>query len=41
MVMLFSLCNMPAMFQAYINKIMRGILDEYYVMYLNNILIYS
>jgi hypothetical protein len=41
MVMPFSLCNAPATFQAYINKAMRGILDEYCVVYLDDILIYS
>jgi hypothetical protein len=39
--MLFGLYNTPVMFQAYINKIIKGILDKYYVIYLNNILIYS
>jgi hypothetical protein len=41
MVMLFGLCNAPATFQAYINEMMRGILDEYCVVYLDDILIYS
>jgi hypothetical protein len=41
MVMLFGLYNTPATFQAYINKTMQGILNEYYIIYLNNILIYS
>jgi hypothetical protein len=39
--MLFGLYNAPATFQAYINKTMQGILNEYCVVYLNNILIYS
>jgi hypothetical protein len=39
--MLFSLYNTPAIFQAYINKIIQGILDKYYIIYLDNILIYS
>jgi hypothetical protein len=37
----FGLCNTPTTFQSYINKAMKGILDEYCVVYLNNILIYS
>jgi hypothetical protein len=41
MVILFGLCNMPAIFQAYINKIIQGILDEYCIVYLDDILIYS
>jgi hypothetical protein len=41
MVMLFGLYNTPATFQAYINEVMRGILNKYCVVYLNNILIYS
>jgi hypothetical protein len=39
--MLFGLYNTPATFQAYINKIIQGILNKYCVVYLNNILIYS
>jgi hypothetical protein len=41
MIMLFGLYNAPATFQAYINKVIQGILDKYYIVYLNNILIYS
>lgn len=37
----FRLCNTPATFQAYINQAMRGILDEFIVVYLDDILIYS
>jgi hypothetical protein len=40
-VMPFGLCNAPATFQAYINEMMRGILDKYCVVYLDDILIYS
>jgi hypothetical protein len=41
LVMPFGLTNTPATFQRYINKAMRGILDNYYIIYLNNILIFS
>ena len=37
----FGLCNAPATFQAYINQAMRGILDEFVIVYLDDILIYS
>ena len=37
----FGLCNAPATFQVYINQAMRGILNEFVVVYLDNILIYS
>jgi hypothetical protein len=37
----FSLTNAPASFQAYINKALSAHLDHIYVVYLNNILIYS
>jgi hypothetical protein len=37
----FRLTNAPATFQAYINKILKGLLDITYVAYLNNIYIYS
>ena len=39
--MLFGLTNTPATFQAYINKILSSLLDEFYVIYLNDILIFS
>ena len=39
--MLFGLVNAPAMFQAYINRALRGILDVFATAYLNNIMIYS
>jgi hypothetical protein len=41
MVMLFSLTNVLAMFQLYINTAIEGILDDFYIVYLDNILIYS
>jgi hypothetical protein len=37
----FGLTNAPATFQRYINEAMRGILDNYYIIYLDNILIFS
>jgi hypothetical protein len=39
--MSFRLTNAPAIFQAYINKILKGFLDITCVAYLNNIYIYS
>jgi hypothetical protein len=36
----FRLTNILATFQAYINKIMQGILNKFYIIYLDNILIY-
>jgi hypothetical protein len=39
--MLFGLINALATFQAYINKALTGYLDEFCVVYLDNILIYS
>ena len=41
MVMPFSLSNVPATFQAYINKALAGMIDVFYVIYLDDILIYS
>ena len=41
MVMLFSLTNTPAMFQAYIHKALSHLIDSICIMYLNDILIYS
>ena len=41
MIMLFGLFNMPATFQAYINKALAGIIDVFCVVYLDDILIYS
>jgi hypothetical protein len=37
----FKLTNAPAIFQAYINKILEGLLDITCVVYLNNICIYN
>jgi len=37
----FSLCNGPATFQRYINKVLHGILDDFCTAYLDDILIYS
>ena len=37
----FGLTNAPAIFQAYINKTLEGLLDITCVAYLNNIYIYS
>lgn len=41
MVMPFGLTNAPATFQAYINKALAGLLDEFCVVYLDDILIFS
>jgi len=37
----FGLTNAPATFQAYINKALLGLLDTIYIVYLNNIIVYS
>jgi hypothetical protein len=39
--MLFGLTNAPAIFQAYINNILRKYLDVFVVVYLDDILVYS
>ncbi len=39
--MLFGLTNAPAIFQSYINRILIDFIDIYYIIYLDNILIYS
>ena len=38
--MLFRLINASIIFQAYINKALLGLLDEFYIVYLDNILIF-
>jgi len=37
----FRLTNAPVIFQAYINKALLGLLDTIYIVYLNNIIVYS
>jgi len=37
----FRLTNIPATFQAYINKALLGLLDIIYIVYFNNIIVYS
>jgi hypothetical protein len=37
----FGLTNSPAIFQAYINKALSGLVDVIYAVYLDDILIYS
>jgi len=39
--MLFELINAPALYQSLINNIFRKYLDDFVVVYLNDILIYS
>src|SRR6266498_4899848 len=39
--MLFSLANMLVIFQLYINRALVGLINIYYIIYLDNILIYS
>ena len=41
MIMSFGLFNVPATFQAYINKALAGMVNVFYVVYFNDILIYS
>jgi len=38
--MLFDLINVSIIFQTYINKILTKLLDDFYVVYLNDILIF-
>ena len=40
-IMLFNLFNTPAIFQTYINKILADMINVFYVVYLDDILIYS
>ena len=40
LVILFSLYNIPAMFQNYINHILYNILDDFYTVYFDNILVF-
>ena len=40
-IILFGLCNALAIFQAFINKMLREYLDAFCTAYLNNILVYS
>ena len=37
----FGLTNAPATFQAFINNVLRKYLDNFVIIYFNNILIYS
>jgi len=39
--MLFRLTNILVIFQAYINKVLLGLLNTIYIVYLNNIIVYS
>ena len=41
MIMSFDLFNVPATFQAYINKALTDMMNVFYVVYLNDILIYN
>ena len=37
----FRLINAPATFQAYINKALKGLLDDIYITFIDNILIFN
>ena len=37
----FRLTNALAIFQAYINKVLQGLVDDFYIVYLDDILIFS
>ncbi len=39
--MSFRLTNTPASFQAYINNALQGLVDNFYIVYLDDILIFS
>ena len=41
LVLLFRLINRPAIWQAYINNILRKFLDVFVLVYLDNIVVYS
>lgn len=41
LVMLFGLCNAPAVFQNFVNEIFRDLLYKFLVVYLDDILIFS
>ena len=41
MIILFRLINTSAMFQTYINNVLRKHLNMFVIIYLNNILVYS
>ena len=41
MIMSFGLFNVPATFQAYINKVLTDMVNVFYVVYFDDILIYS
>jgi hypothetical protein len=41
LVMPFGLTNAPATFQAYINRALRGYIDDFCIVYLDDILVYS
>ena len=40
-IMLFRLLNAPASFQGYINKVLAEKLNDFVIVYLNNIVIYT
>jgi hypothetical protein len=41
LVISFGLTNAPAIFQSYINKVLKGLLDDICVIYMDDIMIYS